>query len=108
MHDVALYLTWLINREYIAAELCVNRNTANQQCHGRCVLSKMQQEQQEQEPMQSPRPAFEDRPSFVWILAESYKVVLPMEQQRQKAYCVLHTKEINWHPSVFHPPRRSA
>lgn len=43
------YAKYLLNKEYIANELCVNKDVPMMHCNGKCHLAKMIKEQQTQE-----------------------------------------------------------
>jgi len=45
-----IYFSFKINQEYIAKELCENREVPKMNCHGKCYLAKqLKQEEQKQE-----------------------------------------------------------
>lgn len=51
---VWVVVSFKINRDYIAKNLCVNRNKPQKKCNGRCRLTQKLAENREQKPDQSP------------------------------------------------------
>ncbi len=45
--EAAVYISFKINQDYIAKNLCINRDNPESDCHGCCQLKKEIQEQQE-------------------------------------------------------------
>ena len=49
-----VYLNFKINQEYIAKELCENREIPKMNCNGKCYLAKKLQEQEQEEKENAP------------------------------------------------------
>jgi hypothetical protein len=52
---LGIFITFKINQEYIAKNLCEQRNIKNNKCHGCCQLKKKLAENDKQEQKQMPR-----------------------------------------------------
>jgi hypothetical protein len=99
----AIELHFFANRNYIAKELCINRDKPKMQCDGKCYLSKQiqQQEKQDQQTNNSKREKFELQFFFLPanITMASYSTVT------NKLYKELNSIALPDYPhAVFHPP----
>lgn len=101
--SVLVYAQYLLNREFIAATLCENRDMPEMQCDGKCYLRKqLQQHHEEKDSPASPREERRDvtlfspvsEPLAVFIKAPSRA----WESLYQPVFSEKHTH------AVFHPP----
>ncbi len=92
-----------LNRKYIAAELCVNKNKPELHCNGKCYLMKKLKQAQEKEAKQehqSQKPQVQDALVVTPIVFKQYafariKLHIPTS---------LGIPQDN-HPAVFQPPQ---
>lgn len=94
---------YLLNKSYIAKNLCVNRDKPMMHCNGKCFLAKQlrAQEKQEQQAPDSKKEKFEVQPFF---LPDDINLI-NIRPVSTIAFC--ETKDIktsNFPRSVFHPP----
>jgi hypothetical protein len=102
-----LYLDYEIRKDFIAKNLCINRNKPTLHCDGKCYLAKRiaAAEQQEQEASQHAfmrflleieyiSPVSGQKTVFDWVV-EAFKPLLPPYSFS------LTTPSV---PSIFHPP----
>jgi hypothetical protein len=97
-----LILDFRINRDYIAAKLCVNRQTPGSCCKGKCYLKKQLAEHQDQQPVASNGqrdevPLFAEEPD-VWhfaLPAQAEQILHPYRDSHSSDYSI----------SVFEPPQ---
>ncbi len=62
-------LEYVLNQDYIAEFLCINKDKPELQCHGKCHLVKEIEKQQEQEPISALSVNMENYPiGFVDII----------------------------------------
>jgi hypothetical protein len=103
LRPVAPVLEYLINQEYIAEYLCINRDKPALQCNGKCYLMSMLEKQQKEKHPSVPAIVMDDYPiGFVRIgawntLIQSNLVKLPVV-----AY--YNTYSFLYSASSFHPP----
>lgn len=104
MQGVLWQVHYVLNKNYIAQELCENRNNALLHCEGKCYLHKKLLEAEQKRSQDFSPPAF----LFLWIFFESYGIELPTNSSAyyalafppyQGLYQQKHLMEF------FHPPR---
>lgn len=102
--EIAVFLVFKINQSEIAKTLCINRNTPELKCHGKCQLKKVLKESKQQE---------EELPH---ALVESKQLTLFMNSlprnnpfiKKRKTNLLPLYKNIYTHLlilDVFHPPQ---
>jgi len=103
---VWIIISFKINQEYIAKNLCVQRNVKNNCCHGCCQLKKRLAENDKQEQKQLPRGSNE-------------KNILPTDyfcKELNETIYISSVKKCNYNNysssllavtvgSIFHPPK---
>lgn len=100
--ELLVYVSFKINQDYIAKNLCIEKDTENSTCKGCCQLKKKVSEQQEQK-NQFPQNQTEKQNinfcnhSFQYaIILNPHSKVLLLKPQKQYSFSYLH--------SIFHPP----
>ena len=96
-------LDFWLNKDYITANFCVNKNKPQMHCNGKCFLDKEKQDaaKQNEQPNTNKKDKFEIQPSF---LPKTPSInCLPV------ATVVLYSSEkditlTGYSPTVFHPP----
>ena len=95
-------LEYLINQDYIAEVLCINRDKPMLNCDGKCYLAKMIQEQQEEDHQDIPSADLREYPmGFVSILDCSFQKFI-IETSTISFYKNLNEQQ--YISAVFHPP----
>lgn len=79
LRPIQPYVEYIINQDYIAEFLCINKDKPKLECNGKCQLVKELEKQQEKEPFKSLRVSMENYPiGFVNILEiDENKVLIP-------------------------------
>ncbi len=104
LRPVQPYVEYILNQDYIAEFLCINKDKPKLQCNGKCHLVKEIERQQEQEPFSALAIALENYPiGFVNI----YKIVkpnsfIPQQHRSNTPYLILYHFDYNF--SAFQPP----
>ena len=62
LRPIQPYLEYVLNQDYIAEFLCINKNKPKLQCNGKCHLVKEIEKQQQQEPFSALSIAMENYP----------------------------------------------
>jgi hypothetical protein len=94
---------YLLNKDYIAKVLCINREKPQMHCNGKCYLAKKLKEQERQE-QQSPNPKLEKFEVQLFFIAETFNQT-PIQRLSRIEYMIQHEKTLASFPrSVFHPP----
>ncbi len=95
-----------LNRKYIAAELCVNKNKPELNCNGKCYLMKklkQAQDKEEKQERQSRKPQVQEALAVTPFLFKQYvftemKLHIPASMGKPQ----------DNQNSVFQPPKKSA
>ncbi|WP_234650268.1 hypothetical protein [Dyadobacter sp. CY356] len=102
-----LYLDFHVRRDYIVANLCVNRNRPQLHCDGKCYLAKKLAALEEQEKKQAERD-YMSKLLFQPMELKSYSLEMPSCKLRESnlvSYNFLgQVKVLNHFPDIFHPP----
>jgi hypothetical protein len=95
---------FLLNRSYIAATLCVNRDVPDSACNGTCYLSKQMKEQHDQE--QRRNEAVLDVALAVALWCPVHPGLTPRPATEQSyPHAATRATPSDWQGEVFHPPR---
>ena len=96
-------LDFWLNKDYIAANLCVNKNKPQMHCNGKCFLAREKQDaaKQNEQPNTNKKDKFEMQPFFVPEITSL--------NCRPAVAVVLYNNEknialIGYSKTVFHPP----
>lgn len=96
-------IEYLLNKEYIAEFLCVNKDKPELQCNGKCHLAKELKKQQQQEPFTSLSISMENYPiGFVNILNISNNTSISVKKEHFFYYKNLYNFNIK--KPIFQPP----
>jgi hypothetical protein len=98
-----IFVSFKINQDYIAKNLCVEKDIEGSTCKGCCQLKKKLNEQQEQKKELPPLP---DNKQNFNLFAEFFRCVLQSKESKK----LVHFKYINNYGfcinrPVFHPPK---
>ncbi|MAU15066.1 MAG: hypothetical protein CMH46_05945 [Muricauda sp.] len=93
---------YVVNQDYIAEYLCVNKDKPMLNCNGKCYLSKMLQEEQNEKQQNLPAIDLKEYPiGFVQILL----LDLPVKFHKKNGLPILHVGEPRqFIDFIFHPP----
>ena len=101
-----ILINFKLNQEYIAAELCENKQKPELQCHGACYLTKklvQEEEQQQKAPVQE-----RQEQQLVQIFLSPFAIGAPAPAMMAVADHRMHKHVFNYPEpvfSIFHPPR---
>lgn len=104
LRPVQPYVEYLLNQDYIAEFLCINKDKPQLQCNGKCHLAKQIEKQQEQEPFSALSISLENYPiGFVEIFKIDALSHLDQSKKPTKTpYKKLYFFDYNY--SAFQPP----
>ncbi|GGD21719.1 hypothetical protein GCM10011368_24680 [Hyunsoonleella pacifica] len=104
LRPVQPYIEYVLNQDYIAEFLCVNKDKPKLQCNGKCHLAKQIEKQQENTPLTSLSISLENYPiGFVSIFKiEGLNNLLPLKKLECIPYHILY--HFNYNSSTFQPP----
>ncbi|MFD2726099.1 hypothetical protein [Hyunsoonleella rubra] len=104
LRPVQPYVEYVLNQDYIAEFLCINKDKPKLQCNGKCYLAKQLEKQQEQEPFSSLSISLENYPiGFVEILNIDVSIgIAQSEKPTNTPYQKLYYFDYNY--SAFQPP----
>lgn len=98
-----VYLSFKINQDYIAKNLCVEKDVEGSTCKGCCHLSKKVNEQQEQKKNLPPNQSEKQNINFCaqnsGLNLHCYSKEKNLVAKAQTIYLYLNPK------AIFHPPR---
>ena len=104
--ELGIYISFKINQDYIAKNLCVERDNPNSTCHGCCQLEKKMKtdEQQKQENSQST-----NKKSEIQFFPSDTKIAFPNFYRTYKTFIpkVIDTGVL-LSKSLFRPPKNNA
>lgn len=94
---------YVINQDYIAEFLCVNKDNTELNCNGKCYLMQRLQKQSDEKHENLPRIAMEKYPiGFVELLFISYKTSTKINAVDHKFY--LNNYHFLFSYTNYHPP----
>lgn len=104
LRPVQPYVEYILNQDYIAEFLCINKEKPELQCHGKCHLVKQLEKQQETNPLSSLRISLENYPiGFVTIFCISdFSFFTNLRKNQISFYQKLYDFSYNY--SAFQPP----
>ncbi len=107
VRPIAPVIEYVIDQEYIAEFLCINKDRPELACEGKCYLMQMLQEQEDQKKMELPLSDLSEYPiGFVLVqkVLTTANTLAPRKDFtfRKKLYTY------RFCPSDFHPPTVSS
>jgi len=104
---VAPLFVYIINQDYIAEFLCINKDKPELDCEGKCQLMMMYAEQEKEKGKNAPRIALEKYPvGFVNFI--SLKEKLTITNQLKASFGYLNHYQYRYSYRNFHPPNFSS
>ncbi len=104
LSTVVIVAQYMANRDYIAKNLCENRDKPQMHCGGKCCLKKKLAKEAKQN---SPTPRNQKNQQVVTLFFSDYKLNLQSHSFSTVAEKYFSYNELgtaNFHHSVFHPP----
>lgn len=104
---VFIYFDFLINQDYIARNLCENKDKPVLKCNGKCQLAKELAKEEKKEKKDS-KVKYEDTNTYFFCSFEALTAVKPVfleEREQTKAY--VEPQSRGFLKKVFHPPTLS-
>ncbi len=103
LRPIQPYVEYILNQDYIAEFLCINKDKPELQCHGKCHLAKEIEKQQENE-SKPLRVSLENYPiGFVNIFKiHPFKTFFTSKKSIHAFYKTLYHYDYNY--SAFQPP----
>lgn len=106
VRPVTPLFTYLINQDYIAEFLCVNKDKPALNCNGKCYLMELLKEKNEEKKENMPRIAMEDYPIGIIEIYHIIGITFPEERNTIcRAYANNYTFIYSY--TDFHPPTLS-
>ncbi len=103
LRPIAPFVEYVINYDYIAKVLCINKDKPELSCNGKCQLMK-KLEQQQQDDFNSLRINMDEYPiGFVSVLDFSEKK-RNTNTKRNKILSYKSNYYFTFHQEIFHPP----
>lgn len=102
-------IQWSINQDYIAKNLCINKNKPTLKCDGKCHLKKelKKTEETNENNGKSTVPSFQDdlvlfKNSFIPQIFEQESILNnPIDSEK---YFTASFHMLKWEASIWHPP----
>jgi len=94
---------FLLNEEYIAKVLCVNKDKPAMKCNGKCHLAKQLQKQDNTENSNKNIPVREVK-EITGIVSQNVNWLPELHQTIVLNFAVQTVQVSKFHASIFHPP----
>ena len=79
-----VYFSFKINQDYIAKELCENREIPKMKCNGKCYLAKKLQEQEQEEKKRHP---LSNVSNWMFCFIQRFYFSIPTLHQHEPKTC---------------------
>ena len=94
---------YVINQDYIAEYLCINKDKPEMDCNGKCYLMEMLEEENQQKKQNLPAIDLREYPiGFVQVLHIPFVTQLSFKTKNNTIYTRQYSFLFN--DSLFHPP----
>ncbi len=94
---------YLINQDYIAEFLCINKDKPELECNGKCYLAEQLKKASEEKEKNLPAIAMEEYPIGI-ILLTSFQTIETTETPQKANFHYTNSYTFSYLNSVFHPP----
>lgn len=103
---VGIFISFKINQDYIAKNLCINRNKPAKKCNGKCQLTKKIAESTEKKPDQAPVPK-PDELNQILAIYEIYHAPISFSKIAAPQHCFAESPFTTQSCvlNIFHPPQ---
>jgi len=104
MNNLLIVFSYVVNKEFIAAMLCINREIPDNDCQGSCQITEQLQEQEKKKEEQS-GIMLQKTDITLYLPVSSAYLFPPVHDQNYPALYM--NKKLSTTPSsIFHPPRQ--
>lgn len=103
-----IYFSFKINQEYIAKELCENREVPKMNCHGKCYLAKqLKQEEQKQEKNEKAPVKQSVKLDVLFCAKQSFLKLLVLNHSAENDFCLMSDffLQKGYSDKIFQPPK---
>jgi len=101
--ELLIFVSFKLNQDFVAKNLCVEKDVAGSTCKGCCQLKKKLNEQQEQKKELPPLP---DNKQNINFFAETFRSIIQrFESKKQISLEYVNNYEFSLNLIVFHPPK---
>lgn len=104
---IFIYLDFLINQDYIAKNLCENKDKPVLKCNGKCHLAKELAKEEKKEKKET-KQKFEDTNNYYFCSLENVMELNTVYfEKREHTHATIQAKLVGYVAKVFHPPTLS-
>lgn len=101
---VLIYVNFYINQDYIAENLCENKDKPVLQCNGKCQLAKELAKEEKKEKKED-KQKFEDHSVYFFSPIEEIIELNPVFlEKREHTNAQVQSQRVGYLTNVFHPP----
>ncbi len=101
--EATFYAFFKMNQDYIAKNLCVEKDVNESKCKGHCQLMKMVKASKEVPSPEMPLPSFEPTKIELFILTSKIEIT-PLESMQRHCFDLSLFYDSNFNNSIFRPP----
>jgi len=101
--ELVVYVSFKLNQDYIAKNLCVEKDIEDSTCKGCCQLKSKMEEQQEQKETLPPIQNNKQNIDFCSQFSSCQLFIPALLQTLQKKPKLLYSLKLSY--SIFHPPK---
>lgn len=98
-----IHVDFLINQEYIAENLCINKEQPVKQCNGSCQL-KMELEKDDERKEKTVKHQVEIIPTIVSQEVYEFEQVAQIVPSEKAKFYTIQVETTGYNSSIFHPP----
>ena len=102
--EATFYVLFKINQNYIAQNLCVEKNIKKSKCKGHCQLKKIVEESKDAPSPEMPFPGFEPTKIELFVLANNEIEDIFKESVSETYFGLKIYYDSDFSNSIFHPP----
>ena len=100
-----IIIDYQLNKDYLAANLCENRDKPQMHCNGKCCMMK-KMKQEEKNDQENPERKMENKFEIIAYQATNYLLTPGCTIITRTKYPVIRESiSPNFHYTIFHPPR---
>lgn len=104
---LSIYINFLINQDYIAQNLCENKDKPVLKCNGKCQLAKELAKEEKKEKKDN-KTNFEDKINYYFCSFDAVVELKPVfYEKKEHNPAPVPSNLVGFAASVFHPPSHS-
>ncbi len=105
LRPIQPYVEYILNQDYIAEFLCINKDKPELECHGKCHLVKEINKQQKTDPLTSLSVSLENYPiGFVTIYGIDTSQVFISLNSTQSQFSYIQLYHFDYFKRAYQPP----